>query len=266
MFLINIAQLEVVQGKTEKSQCRVNQVERILQPTLKSANKSKSSECCVQEPLFTEHPQTCERVSCLDPVLHVIFVEYLMSLSNQLALTSRPEQSLQALDVAKLVCEAAVCKIKHACKRLHAVLYHSETNDGSSKGTRKRKGTNSGRGRKQKKDTAAAESSISQSMFDQHRVTLHCMNVKTLLQNGNLTKANLVLSEAMMLLRCLENVNESTPVHLVISKTFLLHLHGVAALLENRNLSSEVSVDFNCFFKTQMNTISCGNTEEMSSC
>lgn len=107
---------------------------------------------------------------------------------------------------------------------------------------------------------------ISQSMFDQHRVTLHCMNVKTLLQNGNLTKANLVLSEAMVLLRCLENVNESTPVHLVISKTFLLHLHGVAALLENRNLSSEVSVDCNWFFKTQMNTISCGNTEEMSSC
>ena len=261
-FLINIVQLEVMQGKTEKSQCRVDQVQRILQPTMKSESKSKLSECCVQEPLFTEHPQTCECVGCLDPVLHAIFVEYLMSLSNHLALTSRPEQSLLALDVANLVCETAMYKIKHALKRLDAVLYPLETNDESSKGTKKRKGANSGRGRKQKKDAVATECSISQSMFSQHQVTLHCMNAKTLLQNGNLTKANLVLSEAMVLLHYLENVNQSIPAHLLHHKAILLHLQGVAVLLGNRNLASEVSVDHNWFYKTQMNTTSCGNTEE----
>ncbi|RMX47888.1 hypothetical protein pdam_00010648, partial [Pocillopora damicornis] len=261
-FLINVAQLEVMQGKTEKSQYRVDQVQRILQPTMKSESKSKLSECCVQEPLFTEHPQTCECVGCLDPVLHAIFVEYLMSLSNHLALTSRPEQSLLALDVANLVCETAMYKIKHALKRLDAVVYPLETNDESSKGTKKRKGANSGRGRKQKKDAVATECSISQSMFSQHQVTLHCMNVKTLLQNGNLTKANLVLSEAMVLLHYLENVNQSIPAHLLHCKAILLHLQGVAVLLGNRNLASEVSVDHNWFYKTQMNTTSCGNTEE----
>ena len=252
-----------MQGKTEKSQCRLDQLNGILQPTLKSSSNSKLPEESILEPLFTEHPETCECISCRDPVLHVIFIKYLRSLSNHLALTSTPEQSLQALDVAKQVCESAACKVIRTFQRLDAILCHSEPADGSSKETKKRKGANSAKSRKQKNDTAATETSVSQLMFSEHQVTLHCMNAKMLLQNGNIKNGSLVLSEAMALLQCIENVNGCLPVHLFISKALVLHLYGVAMMLNNQNSSSNVSVDCNWFLKTEMKSISSGSTVEI---
>ncbi len=263
-FLTNIAQLEVTQGKVDKCQRRLDQLKEMLQPVLKSTSKLKVSDEGVQEPLFTEHPGTCECVSCLDPALHMMIINYLVSQSSYFASVSRPEQSIQALEVAESVCESAENKMTRTLGRISVVLCGVEASDGSSKATKKKRGTNSAKGRKPKEAATVSNSSISQLMFSQHYATLYSMNAKLLLQNGKVEKANVVLSGAMELLRRAEDTSGSSSVSLTPIKASLLHLYGVAALLSNRGSASGVSVDCSWFIKNQGRSISSGNAEEMT--
>ncbi|KAJ7380134.1 Separin [Desmophyllum pertusum] len=151
-FLVNIAQLEVMQGKADKCQHRLDQLTGIFQPVLKSSSKPKLFKEGIQQPLFIEHPDTCECVICLDAVLHMIFIDYLASLSNYLTSVSRPEQSSQALEMAELVCESAESKMIRTLGKLNAILCGSEVpRDCSSKETKKKRGTNSAKAESKKK-------------------------------------------------------------------------------------------------------------------
>lgn len=254
-----------MQGKADKCQHRLDQLTGIFQPVLKSSSKPKLSKEGIQQPLFIEHPDTCECVICLDAVLHMIFIEYLASLSNYLTSVSRPEQSSQALEMAELVCESAESKMIRTLGRLNSILCGSEVpRDCSSKETKKKRGTNSAKGRKQKEDMAVTESSNSQFIFSRHHATLHCMNAKLLLQNGKVEKANTVLTEAMELLHRTENAVGVIPVQLLPIRASLLYLYGVTTLLCNKGSSGDVSVDCNWFSKTQLKSISSGNTIDMT--
>ena len=259
-FLTNIAQLEVMQGKVDKCQHRLDQLKAMLQPVLKQPSKLKLSSAGVQEPLFTEHPDTCECVSCLDPALHVIIVNYFTNLSSYFESVSSPEQAIQALEVGESVCRHAEDKMTRTLKRLNVVLCGAEPSDCSSKTTKKKKrGANS---RKQKEDSTLTSTSSSQLMFSQYYATLYCMNANLLLQNGKVEKANVVLSGAMENLSNTEDTYGNRLIHLFPIKASLLYMHGVTTLLHNKGSSCDV-VDSNWFPKSEMKNISNGNTEEV---
>lgn len=263
-FLTNIAQLEVMQGKVDKCQHQLDQLKAMLQPVLKQPSKLKPSSTRVQEPLFTEHPDTCECVSCLDPALHVIIVNYFANLSSYFESVSSPEQAIQALEVGESVCRHAENTMTRTLRRLDVVLCGAEPSDCNSKATKKKRGTNSAKGRKQKEDTTLTSTSTSQLMFSQHYATLYCMNANLLLQNGKVEKANLVLSGAMEYLRNAEDTFGNRLIHLLQIKASLLYMHGVVTLLRNKCSSGDVLVDSNWFSKSEMNNISNGNAEEVT--
>ena len=263
-YLTNIAQLEVMQGKVDKCQHRLDQLKAMLQPVLKPLSKLKQSSAGVQEALFTEHPDMCECVSCLDPALHVLIVNHLVSLSSYFESVSSPEQAIQALEVGESVCRHAENKMTRTLRRLDVVLCGAETKDSNSKVTKKKTGANSAKGRKQKEDTTLTNTSTSQLMFSQHFARLYCMNANLLLQNGKVEKANVVLSGAMENLRNAEDTCGNRSIQLLSIKASLLYMHGVATLLRNKGSSSDVSVDGNWFSKTEMKSISSGNTEELT--
>lgn len=253
-----------MQGKVDKCQHRLDQLQGMLQPVFKPSSKLKLSSKGVQEPLFTEHPDTCECVSCLDPALQVIVVNYLANLSNYFESVSSPEQAIQALEVGESVCRHAENKMTRTLRRLHVVLCGAEPSDSNSKVAKKKRGANSAKGRKQKEDTTLSITSISQLMFSQHYATLYCMNAKLLLQNGKVEKANVVLSGAMEIIRNAEDTYGNSPIHLLPMKASLLYMHGVTTLLGNKVPSSDVSMDNNWFYKRQTKSISNGNTEEVT--
>ena len=262
-FLTNIAQLEVMQGKVDKCQHRLDQLKAMLEPVLKPLSKLKQSSACVQEALFTEHPDMCECVSCLDPALHVLIVNHLLSLSSYFESVLSPEQAIQALEVGESVCRHAENKMTRTLRRLD-VLCGAETKDSNSKVTKKKRGGNSAKERKQKEDTTLTNTSTSQLMFSQYFARLYCMNANLLLQNGKVEKANVVLSGAMESLRNAEDTCGNRSIHFLSIKASLLYMHGVATLLRNKGSSSDVSVDGNWFSKSEMKSISSGNTEELT--
>ena len=249
-----------MQGKVDKCQHRLDQLKEMLQPVQKPSSKERLCKDAIQEPLFIEHPVTCECVSCLDPALHIIIINHLSSLSNYFASILRPEQSIKALEVAESVCEHSENKMTRTLERVNTILYHSEPKDSSSKTTKKKRGVNSAKGKKQKEDATVANSSISRLMFSQHYATLYSLNAKLLLENGKVEKANVVLSRAMELLRCVEDTIEIIPIPLLPIKASLLYLSGVATLLCNQSSSSE---NCNWFSANQTKTISSGNTEKV---
>ena len=263
-FLNNIAQLEGMQGKVDKCQHRFDQLKAMLQPVLKQPSKLKLSSTAVQEPLFIEHPDMCECVSCLDPALHIIVVNYLVNLSSYFQSVSSPEQAIQALEAGESVCRHAENKMTRTLRRLDVVLCGNEPNNCNSKATKRKRGANSAKGRKQKDDTTLTSTSTSQLMFSQHYATLHCMNANLLLQNGNVEKANVVLSGAMENLCNAEDTYGNRLIHLFPIKASLLYMHGVMTLLRNEGSSSDILVDSNWFSKSGIKSISSGNAEEVT--
>ena len=263
-FLTNIAQLEVMQGKAEKCQHRLDQLKAMLQPVLKQPSKLKLSSTGVQEPLFTEHPDTCECVSCLDPALHVLVVNYLAALSNYFEYNMSPEQAIQSLEVGESVCRHAENKMTRTLRRLDVVLCGAEPSECTSKATKKKRGANSAKGRKQKGDVTLTSTSTSQLMFSQHYATLHCMNANLLLQNGKVEKANVVLSGAMENLRNAEDIYGNRLIHLLPIKASLLYMRGVVTLLRNKGSSGDVLVESNWFSKSEVKSVSNENAEEVT--
>lgn len=257
-FLINIAQLELRQGKSDKCQNWLEQLKEILQPVLKSSSKSKFSREGIEEPLFTGHPETCKCIGCVDSVLHTIFINYFVSFSKYLSSVSRPEESIHTLEVTETVCECAERKMAKSLERLDSILCSTagvESNDDSLREAKKKGKGKSAKGRKQKEDMTVKSCSL-QLMFSQHYITLCCMNAEVLLQNGKAEKANDVLSRGMEILHCAENIIGNTPVHLLAIKISLLHLSGVTTLLLNKGSSSNGSVDCNWFSKHQVKKVS----------
>ena len=263
-FLNNIAQLEGMQGKVDKCQHRFDQLKAMLQPVLKQPSKLKLSSTRVQEPLFIEHPDMCECVSCLDPALHIIVVNYLVNLSRYFQSVSSPEQAIQALEAGESVCRHAENKMTRTLRRLDIVLCGNEPNSCNSKATKRKRGANSAKGRKQKDDTTLTSTSTSQLMFSQHYATLHCMNANLLLQNGNVEKANVVLSGAMENLCNAEDTYGNRLIHLFPIKASLLYMHGVMTLLRNKGSSGDILVDSNWFSKSGIKSISSGNAGEVT--
>ena len=253
-----------MQGKVDKCQHRLDQLTGMLQPVLKPSSKLKLSSTGVQEPLFIEHPDTCECVSCLDPALHVIIINYLVNLSGYFESISSPEQAIQALEVGESVCRHAENKMTRSLGRLNIVLCGTETSDSDSKVGKKKRGANSAKSRKQKEDTTLSSTSTSRLIFSQHYARLYCMNANLLLQNGKVEKASVVLSGAMENLHNAEDTYGNRLIHLLPIKASLLYMHAVVTLLCNKGSSSVVSVDSNWFFKTEMMNISSGNTEEVT--
>ena len=259
-FLDNIAQLELKQGKTEKCQNRLEQLKGILQPVLKSCSKSKHSEEDIEEPLFIRHPETCECVSCVDPALHTVLINYLMSLSKYLSSISRCDQSMNILKMTKTVCECAERKMVYIVEKLQMSSKGGvESNEGRFKESKKKSRAKSSKGRKQKEDTVLKNSSP-QLMLSQDRITVHCMKGELLLQNGRIEKASDELSKAMEILHCLENAVGNTPVYLLPVKAFLLQLSGVTRLVLNKGSSSNTGVDCNWFSRHAIEEVSRDDT------
>ena len=258
-FLINIAHLEVMQGKVDKCQHRLDQLKAILQPVLKPPSKLTLSSAEVQEPLFTEHPDMCECVNCLDPALHVIMVNYFANLSSYFESVSSLEQAIQALEVGESVCRHAEDKMTRTLKRLDIALCGAEPSNCSSKTTKKKRGANS---RKQKEDSTLTSTSISQLMFSQYYATLYCMSANLLLQNGKIEKANVVLLEGMENLHNAEDTYGNRFIHLFPIRASLLYMHGITTLLHNKGSSGDILVDGNWFCKSEMKSIFDGNRLE----
>ena len=121
-FLINIALLEVKQGKSDKCQSRLDQVNGLLQPVLKSSSRSKLSKNETQEPLLLGHPQTCECVNCIDTTLHNILISYSLSVAKYLLYVSRPEHSEDALELVQSFCQCAEKKMVMCVQKLDMIL------------------------------------------------------------------------------------------------------------------------------------------------
>ena len=259
-FLDNIAQLELKQGKTEKCQNRLEQLKGILQPVLKSCSKGKHSKEGFEEPLFIGHPETCECVSCIDPALHTILINYLMSLSKYLSSISRCDQSMNILGMTETVCECAERKMINILEKLQVSCVGGvESNEGRLKESKKKSRAKSSKGRKQKEDTDLKNSSP-QLMLSQDRITVHCMKGELLLQNGRVEKGSDELSKAMEILHCLENAVGNNPVYLLPVKAFLLQLYGVTTLVLNRGSSSNAGVDCNWFSRHAIEVVSRDDT------
>ena len=264
-FLVNIAQLDLKQDKTDKCQNRLDQMKGILQPFLNPSSKGKSPKEGIEEPLFIDHPESCECVSCVDTVLHKILINYFVSLSKYLLSISRPEQSLTTLELTESVCECTERKLAKCLEKLEIVLCGAVGNDSSEdslKEAKKKSRARSAKGRKQKQGTAVKKSSL-QLLFSQHYGTLYCMNAELLLQTGKVGEANHVLSKAMEIVHCVENVLGNNPVNLLSIKASLLYLSGVATLLLNKGSSSNVCGDCNWFCRHQIKEISGEDTVDV---
>ena len=121
-FLINIALLELKQDKSDKCQSRLDQVNGLLQPVLKSSSRSKLSKNETQEPLLLGHPQTCECVNCIDTTLHNILISYSLSVAKYLLYVSRHEHSEDALELVQSLCQCAEKKMVMCVQKLDMIL------------------------------------------------------------------------------------------------------------------------------------------------
>ena len=254
--------MELKQGKADKCERWLDQLKGILEPVMKSSNKPKLSKECIQKPLFIEHPETCECVSCIDAALHIILINYIVSVAKYLSFVSRPEQSISFLEVAESVCQCAEQKLAKCLERLDIVLCGNESSESTLKETKKKGRAKTAKGRKQKEDTAMQSFSIPQLMMSQYNAILYCMNAEVLLQNGKVEKASYVLAGALEIVCCAESVTGNSPMHLLPIKASLLHLYGVTTLLL-KSSSSGCSMDFNWFSKTKLKHISVESTVDV---
>jgi len=188
-----------------------------------------------------------------------------VSLSKYLLSISRPEQSLPTLELTESVCECTERKLAKCLEKLEIVLCRAVGNDSSEdslKETKKKSRARSAKGRKQKQETAVKKSSL-QLLFSQHYGTLYCMNAELLLQTGKVGEANHVLSKAMEIVHCVENVLGNNPVNLLSIKASLLYLSGVTTLLLNKGSSSNVCGDCNWVCRHQIKEISGEDTVDV---
>ena len=162
--------MELKQGKGDKCESRLDQLNGLLQPVLKSSSQSKLSKNEIQKPLLLGHPQTCECVNCIDTTLHNILIRYSLSVAKYLLYISRPEQSGKALELVQSVCQCAEKKMAMCVQRLGMILCGcacSAPSEGILKETKKKGKAKSTKGRKQKEDTGLQSCSVSQLMFCQ---------------------------------------------------------------------------------------------------
>ena len=259
-FLINIAQLELKQGKSDKCQSRLDQLSGLLQPVLKSSSRSKLSKNETQEPLLLGHPQTCECVNCIDTTLHNILIRYSLSVAKYLLYLSRPEQSGEALELVHSVCQCAEKKMVMCVQRLEMILCGcacSAPSEGILKETKKKGKAKSAKGRKQKEDSGLQSCSGSQLMFCQYFASFYCTSAELSLQTGKIEEANEVLLKAREILHCVENSVGYNPM-----KASILYMSGVATLRLNKVSSKDVCVDCNWFPETDSKTSSLENSVE----
>ena len=252
-FLINIAQLELKQGKSDKCQSHLNQLTGLLQPVLKSSSRSKLSKNEVQEPLIIGHPETCECVNCIDTTLHNILIRFSLSVAKYLLYVSRPEHSGKALEMVQSVCHCAEKKMVMCVQRLDMILCGcgcSAPSEGILKETKKKGKAKSAKGRKKKEDPGLQSRSASQLMFCQYFASFYCTSAELSLQTGKIEEANEILLKAMEILHCVENSVGYSPMHLLSMKASILYMCGVATLLLNKGSSKDVCVDCNWFPET----------------
>ena len=205
-FLINIALLELKQGKSDKCQSRLDQVNGLLQPVLKSSSRSKLSKNETQEPLLLGHPQTCECVNCIDTTLHNILIRYSLSVAKYLLYVSRPAQPGEALELVHSVCQCAEKKMVMCVQKLDVILCGcacSAPSEGILKETTKKGKAKSAKGRKKKEDSGLQSCSVSQLMFCQYFASFFCTSAELSLQTGKIKEANEVQGKSYTVLRIL---------------------------------------------------------------
>ena len=245
--------MELKQGKGDKCESRLDQLNGLLQPVLKSSSRSKLSKNEVQEPLLLGHPQTCECVNCIDTTLHNILIRYSLSVAKYLLYVSRPEQSGEALELVHSVCQCAEKKMVMCVQRLEMISCGcacSAPSEGILKETKRKGKAKSAKGRKQKEDSGLQSCSVSQLMFCQYFASFYCTSAELSLQTGKIEEANEVLLKAREILHCVENCVGYNPMHLLPMKATILYMCGVATLLLNKGSSKDVCVDCNWFPET----------------
>ena len=238
-FLVNIAQLELKQGKREKCQRRLEQLKGILQAALRTSSDVELSNESVEEPLFIGHPESCQCASCNDPVLHVIIVKYCTFFSQYMTCVSGPEQSMTVLDLADSVCSRAQSKMSRYLdglgEHLH-LCYEGDPGSGEKKLNEKQKKGKSkcAKSKNREGDDGFVKTSSFCMMFCQHELILQCMKAEHWLCNGKVENANSELSKAMETFACVENAIGVTPVCFIPLKASFLYFSGVTVLLLNK--------------------------------
>ena len=260
--------MELKQGKGDKCESRLDQLNGLLQPVLKPSSQSELSKNEIQEPLLLGHPQTCECVNCIDTTLHNILIRYSLSVAKYLLYVSRPEQSGEALELVHSVCQCAEKKMVMCVQRLGMILCGcacSAPSEGILKETKKKGKAKSTKGRKQKEDSGLKSCSVSQLMFCQYFASFYCMSAELSLQMGKIEEANEVLLKATEILHCVENSVGYNPMHLLPMKASILYMSGVATLLLNKGSSKDVCLDCNWFPETESKISSLENREKVDS-
>ena len=260
--------MELKQGKGDKCESRLDQLNGLLQPVLKPSSRSELSKNEIQEPLLLGHPQTCECVNCIDTTLHNILIRYSLSVTKYPVYVSRPEQSGEALELVHSVCQCAEKKMVMCFQRLGMILCGcacSAPSEGILKETKKKGKAKSTKGRKQKEDSGLKSCSVSQLMFCQYFASFYCMSAELSLQMGKIEEANEVLLKATEILHCVENSVGYSPMHLLPMKASILYMSGVATLLLNKGSSKDVCLDCNWFPETESKISSLENREKVDS-
>ena len=257
--------MELKQGKGDKCESRLDQLNGLLQPVLKPSSRSKLAKNEIQEPLLLGHPETCECVNCIDTTLHNILIRYSLSVAKYLLYVSRPEQSGEALELVHSVCQCAEKKMAMCVQRLGMILCGcacSAPSEGILKETKKKGKAKSTKGRKQKEDSGLKSCSVSQLMFCQYFASFYCMSAELSLQMGKIEEANEVLLKATEIQHCAENSVGYNPMHLLPMKASILYMSGVATLLLNKGSSKDVCLDCNWFPETESKISSLENSVE----
>ena len=245
--------MELKQGKGDKCESRLDQLNGLLQPVLKSSSRSKLAKNEIQEPLLLGHPETCECVDCIDTTLHNILIRYSLSVAKYLLYVSRPEQSGEALELVQSVCQCAEKKMAMCVQRLGMILCGcacSAPSEGILKETKRKGEAKSAEGRKQKEDTGLQSYSVSQLMFCQYFASFYGTSAELSLQTGKIEEANEVLLKAREILHCVENSVGYNPMDLLYTKASIQYLSGVTTLLLIKGSSKDVCVDCNWFPET----------------
>ena len=234
-FLVNIAQLELKQGKSEKCQRRLEQLKGILQAALRTSSDVELFNESVEEPLFIGHPESCQCTSCNDPVLHAIIIKYCTCFSQYMTCVSGPERLMTVLDLADSVCSCAQSKMFRYLDGLH-LCYEGDPESGEKKLNEKQKKGKSkcAKSKNRNKDDRLLKTSSFCMMFCQHQLMLQCMKAEHWLCNGQVENASSELSKAMETLAYVEDVIGITPVCFIPIKASFLYFSGVIVFLLNK--------------------------------
>ena len=234
-FLVNIAQLELKQGKSEKCQRRLEQLKGILQAALRTSSDGELFNESVEEPLFIGHPESCQCTSCNDPVLHAIIIKYCTCFSQYMTCVSGPERLMTVLDLADSVCSHAQSKMFRYLDGLH-LCHEGDPESGEKKLNEKQKKGKSkcAKSKKGQEDDGLRKRLSFCMMFYEHQLRLQSMKAEHWLCDGQVENASSELSKAMETLACIENAIGITPVCFIPIKASFLYFSGVTVLLLNK--------------------------------